>query len=398
MHELLNLTMAGNTVVAINTTAVNAEDKDKIKETPHRLRNHSYLQANTSGGGANQNQSNVEVPAEQDTIQEEEETGSKTENDSEMGSMEDITSAKRLLRKEDWQGKTTAFKLDSIFEAVNRMYSYHAQCMEKIKPLEYAVFDAEGGILPQLTKITTHAQSVTDKQSTLEAENAQLRDEMELVKGVITKQRKQIASLQNKLADQTARLMSDHIVIGGILGDSASSGEDECKALAALFLEQQMDIDIEAEEIVAGYRMGRFQENKNRPIVIKVLPQLQRQIFSNTTKLADKLNSKGKPFSVNPLLPDLLAEQRRENRQLIKDKKEAEKGLPKQQKSSFLVRNGTVFINGQAKKKKVLPPDFRGLFVEQDEQLKINRIKTKTVEANPSKEASLKLLRSTLQG
>lgn len=165
--------MAGNAQLGDLKTIVEEDcekldkDNERLKSTPYRLRNHSYQQANASMVQS--------ISNETSTILEEAEKErgpSDSDNDSVMGSMEDITSSKFLLRREDWQKKNTAFKLESVFDAVNKMYSMHAQCLERIKPLEYAVFDPEGGILPQLTSITTHAEESQCKQSTLEGENA----------------------------------------------------------------------------------------------------------------------------------------------------------------------------------------------------------------------------------
>lgn len=356
------------------------QNSKNAKQTPitpsasgYRLRNHSYQQANTSVS---------QYVVSHQPIQE--------DSAEDMGSMEDIVKPQMLIRKEEWQGKTQAVKLDTVFEAVNKMYAVQEQFLNRIKPLEYAVFDKENGILPQLSGLASCAKVAGSKQQDLEADNRQLREELEIVKGVVSKQGKQIQALQNKLADQTARAMADHIVINGILADAREADELESIALFSGFLEEQMEIECNREEVLTAYRLGHYVEGKHRPMVLKLDARLQREIFANTTKLGGKQNEEGRSFSVNPLLPDLLAEQRREIRQIIKDKKVLEKNLPKAQKSNFLVRNGRVFINGQQKKKTLMPPDLRDLFVDSEEQLKINRIKTKTVEEPPIKGSKFK--------
>lgn len=135
--------------------------------------------------------------------------------------------------------------------------------------------------------------------------------------------------------------------------------------------------------IVSKRKFSMPTEEKNHPFVVRVTTALQQRIFPNTIKLAEKQNANGCLVLVNPLLPDSLAEQRREIQKLIKDKKDSEKHLPKQQKSNFLVRGGRVFINGQQKRKILNVPDLRDLFVDSEEQLNINKIKTKTVEDPP---------------
>lgn len=351
---------------AMESLEMEDETSKQTLSTPYRLRNHSYQQANSSVVQS--------IPEEQP---DQEGCGEDT------GSMEDIIKPKMLIRKEDWHRKSQAVKLDTIFEAVNKMYAVHEEYQNRLKPLEFAVFDKDQGILPQLSKMASCAKDAGSKQNDLEADNKQLREELEIVKGMVSKQGKQIQKLQGKLADQTARAMSDHVVISGILGDTKEADVTECVALFSGFMEEQLESNLEREEIIHAYRLGRFVEGKHWPLVVRVTNALQQRIFNNTSKLAEKQNSSGRFFSVNPLLPDSLAEQRCEIRKIIKDKKDSEKHLPKQQKSSFLVRGGKVYINGQQKRKILKAPDLRDLFVDSDEQLKINRIKTKTVEDPP---------------
>lgn len=122
------------------------------------------------------------------------------------------------------------------------------------------------------------------------------------MKGVVSKQGKQILSLQKKLADQAARSMADHLVINGILSDNKDADELESIALFSGFLEDQLEIECERSEILCAYRLGHFVEGKHRPMVIKMVPELQKKIFNNTTKLGNKQNEQGRAFSVNPLL------------------------------------------------------------------------------------------------
>lgn len=292
-----------------------------------------------------------------------------------------------MIRKEDWTGKNHTAKLDTIFEAVNKMYALHQQYTNRIKPLEYAVFDNEGGILPQLTKVTSHAQDVETRYSKLVSENLQLRDELEIIKGVVHKQGKQISVLQTKLADQVARSMANNITISGLVGDHPKQDAAECRALVESFLTEELELNEEMVEnnLIVAHRIGSYVKNKHRTMVIKVRESLAGSIFGNTSKLRGKLNEQDRSFSVNPQLPDMLAEQRRETRKIIKDKKDSEVHLPDNQKSSFLVRNGKVFINGQLQRKLLTPPLVKQLFVGEEEQAKINAIKFCVEQAEPIK-------------
>lgn len=364
------------------------EKMRRMSDIKGRLRNYSYQQANiASSAASNPTEVCEEAVAEENSSEIEQSEN----NDSIMGSMEDIIRPRVLLKKEDWQGKNNNHKLDSVLGAVNKLYMMHEQVKQRLVPLEIAVFDKESGILPQLSQIVGHAKSTDTKYEDLQAENLQLREELEIVKGVVTKQGKQIEALQYKQADQTARSMANNIAINGILGDTEKADLTENKVHVLTFLEEKLKLNIDDDEdVITAQRFGPFQEGKHRPIVIKVTEKLAKRIFANTSKLSKIRNDENKPYSVNPQLPDLIAEQRREIRQIIKEKKSIEEHLPKEQKSKFLIRKGKVYINGQLQRRVLKPPTLQELFVDEKEQEKINRIKTPYVTTEPIKGSKFK--------
>lgn len=347
------------------------------KETPlndikGRLRNYSYKEATTA---LTPNKSRMSAPPP--SISEEVSDKASSTSGADLGSIEDLISAV-MIRKEDWQGKGTTHKLDSICDSINKLYEIYHSVNKRIKPIEYAVFDEEDGMLPQITQIVNHVKEDDTKFTDIIAENVKLRDEMEIVKGLLQKQSKQISALQGKLADQIARSMENNVVIAGITSDSSRPSEDEVKMQVSSFLAEQLEIEENDEEEIEGitkaYRVGQYIKDKHRPIITTVTPALQKKIFDNTGKLKEKVNDKGNPFSVNIQLPDMLAEQKREIRQIIKDRKQQERGLDQSRKSTFLVKSNKVYINGQLQRKVLTAPTPADLFPDETEQKKINGI------------------------
>lgn len=110
-----------------------------------------------------------------------------------------------MLKREDWQGKNQSHKLDTIFDSINKLYTVCDQVAQRIHPLEVAVFDKNDGILPQLKSLVDYAKDSDARVDSIAKQNLQLREELEIVKGVIHKQAKQITALQGKQAHQTAR-------------------------------------------------------------------------------------------------------------------------------------------------------------------------------------------------
>lgn len=324
------------------------------KDTGYRLRNHSYQQSVSTGPSTSQLKQSlaVETTAEID----------------EMGSIEDLLPPKFLLKKEEFDKKNTSNKLDSIFESVNKLYNMYAQVTARTKALEFAVFDEEDGVLPQLQGLASHAKEAGDKQKLLTREVIELREELEITKGIVFKQSKQLKALKLKQTDLISRSMSENLTITGVKGDTPKA---ETACLLANFLEENLQIELEEEdEILVAHRLGAPPvKGHHRPIVFRCPPSLRKKIFSNVQKLA------GKEVSINQQLPDMMAEQKREYRQIMREIKKKEEGKDEQDKSTFLIRNNKLYINGQLKRKKLTPPSTDELFVNNTDRKKLANIK-----------------------
>lgn len=145
-----------------------------------------------------------------------------------------------------------------------------------------------------------------------------------------------------------------------------------------------MDLStIPDSDILEAYRLGIPIPGKHRPIIIRCVTGLKQYILDNAIKLNGRFNEEGSNYYINPQLPDSLAEQRRENRQNIKERKEKEKPIPKENKSTFNIKNGKLYINGQVKRKLLSPPSVLQLFPDEDQQKKIDNMRSKILRSKP---------------
>lgn len=369
-------------------------NKDSVEEYKSRLRNHSYQQSvemNQQSSSLNSIAPIKEMHLESQEIeseQEEEATNvnvrpinrKQSEALDEMGSIEDLLPPRFLLKKDEFEKKTTPNKLDSVFDAVNNLYTMYAQVEAKMKPLNYAVFDNTGGILPQIQDLVAHAKEKDTKIELLTAEVVQLREELDITKGLLHKQSNQIATLKSRQTDLIARSMAENITIVGIGNDKPNV---DTKTLVLGFLEDELGVVLEDEEnIPIAHRIGTSTKGHHRPIVFKCPVSLKKRIFENTHKLA------GKRFSVNQQLPDALAESRRENRQKIKQIQHLEEGKMDKDKSTFLIRNNRLYVNGQLQRKKIIPPPPIDLFPCATDRNRMAQIPMKYSQTKPAQTSS----------
>lgn len=324
--------------------------------SPRRLRNHSYQQ------------SLAKDTHKQSTIM--------------SGNLMDIVESmdnEQIIAKDDFQKKNTIQKLDSVADAINKMYEkmneMNNRIDQKIQPVEEAVFDQQTGVVPQLQGMVEHARSADERIQTLVEENLQLRDELDILKGVVHKMANQMQYSSQKLDQLIARSMSENLIITGILNDVPKANVR--KQVQAFFMEQMELSNIPDRDIIDAYRLGQPVKDRARPIVVQCVEGLRQYILDNATKLRDKSNENGSKFFVNPQLPDSLAEQRREIRQNIKQRKDQEQAIKKPNKSTFAVKNGKLYINGQQKRKLLTPPTVLQLFPDENDQKNMSHIRFK---------------------
>lgn len=298
---------------------------------------------------------------------------------------ESYEEAEVLIPRDEFSKKSQAQKLDSVAEAINKMYQKMNEVTQrlenKISPVEDAVFQQDTGMLSQMETLVDNAKSVDSRIQSLAEENLQLRDELDIIKGIVHKIAKQCDSSSGKINQLVARSMEDNLVITGILDDIPKKSVR--KQLHRFFQEEMELRNVNDADLLKVYRMGPREDGRHRPILAQCTPDLRRYLLRNAPILRDKLNANGSKYYVNQQLPESVAEQNREIRDIVKTKQRSEEALPQNAKSRILVRNSKVYINGQLIRKPVIPPTVKQLFPEDDDQKMINSIKFRTFRSKP---------------
>ena len=225
-----------------------------------------------------------------------------------------------------------------------------------MEELQERVDDLESKVLPD---------DVISRIKRLEEENTALRDELAVVKGFMQVQDKKINVNQRKLIDLTMRSMSANIVVSGITGNMEDETLEECKKKVLKLLQEDMDMDIQAQDVQVAHRLGKKLNAKPRPVVVKCSPHLRSNVFKHTKKLKDLLNSNGEKYYINPQLPELLATEKRERDDLLRTVKQQNEAIPEEEKHKRIpvqIKNKVLYINNIAQKTHIHPPLVKDIF------------------------------------
>ena len=204
-----------------------------------------------------------------------------------------------------------------------------------------------------------------------------LKEENSIIKGLLVKNSKQLQSLNEKVAMQTARSKEKNITITNLLGDIKG---EVCKDSVVSFLRSQVEIDADHEEILVAHRIGKLDKSKRsteeqgRVMLMRLQPELKKRIFENIKNLKDKKNDQNKPFYINKQLPEMFIEQNRENREIIATIKKKEKSLPVEQRSNIEIIDHHVCTGGSRVPKSLQRVEINELFPDKAERDKQARI------------------------
>lgn len=186
-----------------------------------------------------------------------------------------------LIPKDDFSKKTQNQKLDTMADAINKMYNKMNEVTDrmekKLKPIEDIVTDPDQGVLPQLEGLVEHAKSADDRIQSLAEENLQLRDELDIIKGIVHKISNQCNAANSKINQLVAKSMEDNLVISGITDDKPNRS---ARRQVHQFLYEEMELsNINDMDIIKVYRMGPRDEGRNRPILVQCTADLRRYIM-----------------------------------------------------------------------------------------------------------------------
>ena len=270
-----------------------------------------------------------------------------------------------LIEEEDIKIATTEEKVDLIINAMDKIN-------ERFGIVHDMVNDASDGPDTRLDALSDANIDIAENVDELVKENKKLRLELDIAKGLISKQHEEIAMLRDKVTTLTARSMSSNITISGIIDDKSSKKEN-CKEKVITFFKNKLEMEVKEDQVQLAHRMGNAEEGKTRPMVVKCHPTLKTKILKNKPKLKDVKNENDDKFYINKQLPDQWVEENRElNEQIFKAKATSEKTGDA---INIQIKNRVLYVNHQPMKKYLQVPKPAELFVDQQEQEKIEKMK-----------------------
>ena len=227
--------------------------------------------------------------------------------------------------------------------------------------------DIEGAV-PKHTQLMQHIEQ-------LETANAQLQDDVAIIKGLIQVQDRKVLTNQNKIADLTARSMGNNILLSGLI----EKEKEDCKVTARLFLKEKMKMVIQDEDVIVAHRLGRksAEAGKPRQMVIKCSHFLRENIFKHVVHLKDVKNDHGDYYYIRQQLPEPMLSQQIERQQKIKEVKKANAEIQDVTKHRTIeIKNKVLCLDKVPQKQFVTPPTIIEVFnCTKEDRKKIDKIK-----------------------
>lgn len=213
--------------------------------------------------------------------------------------------------------------------------------------------------------------------STVERTVSEQARSINLLKGTVHRQHKQISTNQHKIVDLTARSMDHNLTISGLI----EGRNENCKLVVIDFLQSRLNLTFNQNDILVAHRTGMRNPRANRArlMVVRVTSHLKELILSNTYKLKGKLNDNSNPFFVNVQVPEAVAAERKAIQHEVRQIKKFNEDLPAGfKKKQFNIQNKKLYVDDKLHEQYVFPPKPLDIFVGPKEQEQINEIELTT--------------------
>ena len=180
------------------------------------------------------------------------------------------------------------------------------------------------------------------------------RNDVEVLKRIVCRHSVRLDQLNENVVNLTACSMQKNMTISSLIGDQQK--DENCKKMVTDFCRDIMKIPVEMKEIFIAHKIGKFVPGQERLMVVRCQPELKQRILQNVRALRGVKNQKGNLYYVNKQLPEALVERDHEIRVNINKIKQREEDMVGDKKTKNDVRAGTLNLNNEPVKKKVLPP------------------------------------------
>ena len=301
-----------------------------------------------------------------------------------------------VIAMEDFKIVDANDKLNLLMAAINKVNTnFHLQ----LETIQKQMTEDKEELHSKLKKIDSVQKEVTEmsarlddlerdrpsytdlltRMQTLETQSIRVADDVEILKGYIQTQEKQIDQNKKKIVNLTARSMANNITISGILGDSGK--ESDCKEKVINFMSKKMLLNVNEADIEVAHRLGKRHEKMATPrlMVVRCSTDLRSKVFDFTKNLKDAKNEDGDSFYLKPQLPEPLYTEKKEREDKLREIRKTNAGIAEEQKHKRTpahIMNKVLFVNNKAQRQYVFPPTAQEVFnTDAETKEKMEKIK-----------------------
>lgn len=296
---------------------------------------------------------------------------------------------------------------EEIYHPKNSLSYQLAKTNEKVQGVYQDIHGAVDGVKVKLEQVSANIQSSMEKISSLEAsqnvmatlldENKRLIAELQVIQGLVQKISQQSSQTSSQVLDLTKRGMEQNLILFGIDNEleiqDAKAKEpmfkpkERCKHSVLRFLKEVMNVDLEIEDIWKAHRVGAFKKDKMRPVVIKASYAAKELILENIATLKGKKNcATDQTYFISEQLPEGVAETKKQVSARLKKLNENNEGKSPANRDKIHVQGDKILVNGELDMPEVTTPQPSQLFVDTNEQNKINLLQARMCETDISVE------------
>ena len=269
-----------------------------------------------------------------------------------MGSITEGEESSDFINPDSFAKSTVDDKLTIIMASLNKLHN-------KFDTVHDVLYEKDTGLVPRM-------DAAEEKIEKLEETEEYSEFNITVVKGILHRQQQQIQTLTDQVGDLQTRLMSENIMITGLLnkhivildelavaednkiknmGEGASLTELEIQnvirrvqednhivqtgdQVAIEFVRRFLEVSISDEELLECFWMGDPNQGKSVPLVVKCVPRVKDLILQSAKKLKGLENPFGKPYFINVQAPEHVVSTRKFNSFMIGKIKRDNKNRP----------------------------------------------------------------------
>lgn len=257
------------------------------------------------------------------------------------------------------------------------------------------IHGAVSGLKPTQNQLEDSVKFSSAKIETLEQNQSKivqlmndmkkLTQDVQLMKEMFQKHSQKLQSLEKSVLDLTRRGMEQNLVFHGIaeVKSESTDEKEDCKESVAEFLQANLQVEIDTNEIWKAHRSGQKRSGRDRVIITKVSYAAKEVIMQNVTKLKGKLNANNQKIFINEQIPEGISEIRKQVADRLKVLRTENEAKPKDQRKQIRAVNDKILIDEEVVEPEVQTLEPADLFMDSTEQRIVKALNQKIKETKP---------------